>query len=335
MPAVELVWNKGIAAACDWRVPDEFPHGEPYSPHPTLAGALWSKRLPDSLIADPSAFAAVREGDLIWVRLAWLRSFVRQALPIIQSRFTLVTADSDSSVPAELGDEAHAILSSPKVLHWFTQNHDGSAPDRISPIPIGIDFHTLAQAPLWGESVSTPVQQERVLRSVRDGVPPLRERIPRVYMDFGWKPGFGFFHYRRFHPLAGARSSKLRPRVAWDLRRHPLVERQPRPLPRTEMWRRRGAYAFVLSTPGMGLDCHRTWEALALGHIVLVPPSSLDTMYESLPVRILRSWADINQENLRAWQTAYSAGPFEKLTTKYWIDEIRSRERYNRPVAGT
>ena len=31
-PAVELVWNKGIAARCDRRIPNEFPNGRDYSP---------------------------------------------------------------------------------------------------------------------------------------------------------------------------------------------------------------------------------------------------------------------------------------------------------------
>jgi len=28
---VDLVWNKGIAARCDWRIPDEFPAGLGYA----------------------------------------------------------------------------------------------------------------------------------------------------------------------------------------------------------------------------------------------------------------------------------------------------------------
>jgi hypothetical protein len=33
-----LVWNKGIAARCDRRIPDEFPDGRTYVHVPTLAG---------------------------------------------------------------------------------------------------------------------------------------------------------------------------------------------------------------------------------------------------------------------------------------------------------
>jgi hypothetical protein len=322
----ELVWNKGIAALCDRRIPDEFPDGRTYSSRPKVARERQPK-LPHDLISDPSAYADVRDGELIWVRLSWLKSFTQQVLPIVRSKFVLVTGDSDRSVPSELGNEARSIIGCRNVLHWFAQNYDGCmASERISPIPIGIDFHTLSERPFWGEGISSPAEQERVLRSIREGLPRLENRIPRVYADFAWQAGFGLFHYHRRHPLKGARLRQPRPQVARMMHKNVLVYCQPDPLPRNEMWRRRGEYAFVLSPHGWGLDCHRTWEALALGHIVLVPSSSLDHLYDGLPVGILKSWRDINSENLRKWLSLYgeSRGIHEKLTNRYWIDKMRS-----------
>jgi tRNA U38,U39,U40 pseudouridine synthase TruA len=46
---------------------------------------------------------------------------------------------------------------------------------------------------------------------------------------------------------------------------HIVIETEE--LHRSELWRRHGGFAFVISPPGHGLDCHRTWEALALGCI--------------------------------------------------------------------
>jgi len=74
----ELVWNKGIAALCDRRIPDEFPDGRNYSTVSTLAGAMPSRRLPDNLISDPTAYRGIADGELVWVRLSWLKSFVKQ-----------------------------------------------------------------------------------------------------------------------------------------------------------------------------------------------------------------------------------------------------------------
>jgi hypothetical protein len=323
---VELIWNKGLAARCDRRFPDEFADGN-YLTVPTLAGALASPKLPDDLIRGPNACSNIQDNELIWVRLSWLKSFVRQVLPLIRTKFSLVTGDSDSCAPSEVMSEARLILNCHNVVHWYTQNYDGSMPsERISPIPIGVDFHMLSEKPMWGENVASPVEQEQMLKSIRDSLPPLATRIPKVYVDFAWQQGFGLRHYRRYHPLKGTKFHEMRRQVARKVRRNELVFCQPGPMPRSEMWRERGRYAFILSPHGMGLDCHRSWEALALGHVVLVPSSSLDALYANLPVVILKSWADITPENLTKWVSRYAAatGTDEKLKSDYWISRMRA-----------
>lgn len=325
-PAVELVWNKGIAALCDHRLPDEFPRSC-YLHEPALAGALSSGRLPADLIADAASYGRVRDGELIWVRLSWLKSFVKQVLPLIQSRFVLVTGDSDSCVPSEVMAEARQILGSGKLLHWYAQNYDGSwGNDMISGIPIGIDFHMLCERPIWGESVASAWEQEQLVHSIRKGLPPAERRICKVYVDFAWQRGFSLTHYRTYHPLKGATITEHRWRTAKRVRKSDAVVCQGSPLSRSEMWRKRGEYAFVLSPHGMGLDCHRTWEALALGHIVLVPSSALDGLYSGLPVIPLNSWSEITAENLEKWLSLYgaTAGLHEKLKSYYWIDRMRA-----------
>ena len=323
--SAEMIWNKGIAALCDHRFPDEFPDGKNYSHSPTLAGALFSPKLPDDLIADARSFANISDGELVWVRLSWLKSFVKQALPVINAKIVLVTGDSDSCVPSEVGKLAKAIVESPKIIHWYTQNYDGSlAKDRISPLPIGIDFHMLSEKPMWGEQMAQAEEQEQELLSIRQSLPPLAERVPRVYVDFSWQR-FHPRHHRLYHPLKGAELREGRWRLGRKMRKNRLAVCQSGPLRRSEMWRQRGQHAFVLSPHGNGLDCHRTWEALALGHIVLVPSSSLDELYADLPVVALKSWDEITLDNLAEWMTYYphGAGTNERLTSKYWVNQMR------------
>ena len=56
--------------------------------------------------------------------------------------------------------------------------------------------------------------------------------------------------------------------------------------------------AFVVSPRGHGYDCHRTWEALALGCIPIVKHSPIDHVFDHLPVLIVREWSDVNRELL-------------------------------------
>ena len=324
---VALLSNKGIAARCDRRIPDEFPDGRNYVPVPAFAGALASRKLPDNLIADPQSYSDIRDGELIWVRVSWLKSFIKQVLPLVKAKVVLVTADSDSCVPAELGADARVLLESPKIIHWYAQNYDGSVVSgKISPVPIGIDFHTLSQGPQWGESKSSPEQQEAVLKSLAAELRPREERIQQVYLDFAWKQSWGLRDYRRYHPLIGTRFHENRRRITNKLKNRDAVFCQTGPLPRTETWRRRGEYAFVLSPHGLGLDCHRTWEALALGHIVLVPASSVDSLYTGLPVVSLQNWNEVTSGNLKKWLLQFQGnyGIQEKLKNSYWIAKMRA-----------
>jgi hypothetical protein len=78
----------------------------------------------------------------------------------------------------------------------------------------------------------------------------------------------------------------------------------------------------------MGLDCHRTWEALALGHIVLVPSSSLNSLYDGLAAVPLKNWNEITAENLQTWllQDCQNDGKVQpKLASKYWLDQMKMR----------
>src|SRR5436309_2588576 len=58
---VELLWNKGIAALCDRRIPDEFPDRRTYTPMPSFAGAMASSKLPGNLIPNPQICSDIRD----------------------------------------------------------------------------------------------------------------------------------------------------------------------------------------------------------------------------------------------------------------------------------
>jgi hypothetical protein len=309
----ELVWNKGIAARCDWRIPDEFPAGMGFGTVLDPVGHIAPPHLLSNLISDPQIYTDIKDGDLVWVRLSWIKSFLHQVLPLIKAEFILITADSDVGVPTPIMAESLQILEYPNVFHWFAQNCDGPGfMGRMSPLPIGIDFHTLSERPLWGESISSPQDQEQLLRSIRRELPLTRERIPKVYIDFAWQPAHLYRPAKRQQILA-------------KLLTNQCVVFQSRPLPRKQLWRKWGEHAFVLSPHGIGLDCHRTWEALACGNIVLVPSSPLDGLYEGLPVIPVRDWSQITPRRLDTWLDHYSGSAIgdEKLMSKYWVDKMR------------
>lgn len=295
---------------CDVRIPDEFPWGQ-YVANRIYAGKGLDARSPATLIDDPAIYSAIRDGDLVWVRFSWLKSFIEHVLPVTKAKFVLATGDSDDSVPGRIESYVREVLSHPNVIGWFAQNCTAPSMDGLlHHLPIGIDFHSASERRCWGEPITPPLEQEQRLNAIISALPPVEERIPDVYVDFAWGP-FGY----------GGRFRILR-----QISANSRVFLQRSSLSRNEMWRQRGRYAFVVSPHGNGLDCHRTWEALALGHIVLVPRSPLERMFDGLAVVSLDDWNEITPENLSCWLDRYSplTRSNDVLTSSWWVEQMRA-----------
>ena len=86
-------------------------------------------------------------------------------------------------------------------------------------------------------------------------------------------------------------------------------------------------YSFVLSPFGNGYDCHRTWEALCLGAIPIVRAKQFKHLFADLPVLNVDEWSDVTpellQETIRQFKHIYKNFNFDKLTLKYWTDQMQ------------
>ncbi|MEM1282614.1 MAG: hypothetical protein AAGG81_03590, partial [Chlamydiota bacterium] len=76
------------------------------------------------------------------------------------------------------------------------------------------------------------------------------------------------------------------------------------------------------------LDCHRTWETLLMGAIPIVRSSTLDRMYEDLPVLIIDNWEEITPQLLNKTYEEFGKNQFnlKKKFFDYWwkkIDQTR------------
>jgi hypothetical protein len=288
-----LVHSRGILASCDI--------------HPTDPSSSTS-----DLRIDVSS---IKEGSTVYICSSAIKALAA-ILDTIPHRFVLVTGDSDESVPDTVfstHQEFLRCIESDKILHWFTQNCTGSHP-KLTAIPIGLDYHTLAAGSMgWGPQ-QTPTEQEAELLQVRAAAPPLSERKPLSYATF------------HFNKQAGRRYTYDREDAIQGIPKA-LIFYEPKEIPRLESWKHQAEYAFVVSPHGNGLDCHRTWEALSLGCIPIVKKSPVDAIYEGLPVLIVGEWTDVTQELLSETLEKFkgSAPDYKQLTLDYWMEKIRSK----------
>lgn len=304
------IWDFGLITACD---SGPIPNAREY----------FSKE-DNKIHFNPNRFESIKEGDLIWLRCLEVSFFYQQILPKLQCSVVLVIANGDESFPSQCGVCIETLLEDERILHIFAQNNDyqGSS-KKISHIPIGMDFHTIAYKGRqggWGEKGS-PLQQESQLNFILKKLKPTHLRKKRVFVDFHHADTM-HGGYKRYLEHNEDRASIFKYLLSTGLIDHGKW------MKRSSLWKTKGRYAFSISPHGNGLDCHRTWEDLVLGCIVIVKTSVLDPLYEELPVVIVKDWSEITEENLDKWLKQYGDVSSnlvyrEKLTNDYWIFKMK------------
>jgi hypothetical protein len=243
-----------------------------------------------------------------------------------KGKYALILNGDDRSFPTDYGQVAENLLKDPQVTHVFAQNLVMAHP-KVSPLPIGMSYHTIATRDYWGETRATPRQQEKRLLEILGTLRPTGERILKAFVDFHHTDGMKIGTHQRWRQFGWSRKT-----VFEKLSRTGLIDSSNH-VRQSSLWTTKGKYAFSVSPPGNGLDCHRTWEDLILGCIVIVYRTDLTLvpLYEHLPVVVVSSWDEITLQNLTRWRERYGdafTNPSyrRRLTMDFWMQRILSKE---------
>ena len=252
-------------------------------------------------------------GMSIYVCSDLLKFFVNQILPHIKNTFALVSGDSDLCVPLEAlkQGETLKLLNSPYLLKWFIQNTRIQDNEKIVQLPIGLDYHTISNNPksTWkqpGEN-HLPKFQEHILAQIKEKSVPFENRNLKIYINFTTNND-------RFNQRKNA----------LDTIPQNLLVIEPNSTSRTYYWNQIIKHAFVLSPFGVGMDCHRTWEALCLGSIPIICAPHFKKLFADLPVLIVNDWSEITEELLQSTIESFKEKTFnyKKLSLAYWRNKI-------------
>lgn len=275
---------------------------------------------------DACVYQDIKKGDIVWIRGRFVSQFAQEILPHVKYPFLLVISDGDESFPSDCtGVNIEDFIANKNIIHIFAQNCDYQGKsNKVSHLPIGLDYHTVAYKDPhggWGE-IGSPQQQETQLKSILKKLKPTYLRKKRAFVDFQLSDTMHGDHKRhlQFQEDRTSIFNFLLPTGLIDYAKW---------MKRSDLWKTKGEYAFSISPHGNGLDCHRTWEDLILGCIVIVKKSPLDPLYDGLPVVIVNNWSEITKQNLEIWlekyQDAFSNPSYrERLTTQYWLNKIFS-----------
>jgi len=246
-----------------------------------------------------------KEGSIVYVKFANIQELV-QNIDVIPFKFILVTGDGDEVNPCSLLniDTFFNIVNNEKIIKWYSVNCIECLHFKFSLIPIGLNYHCDA---LWK---NMPIEfQEFALENIREKSLHFSKRIFKCYSNFH------FSFYNEFGNPRQIAINKIDPN---------LIFYEPTKVSKENTYSNQSQYSFVISPLGHGMDCHRTWEALILGCILIVQTSPLDSLYKDLPVLIMNDWSDLTEDLLKTTIKNFENKKFnyDKLTLKYWVDKI-------------
>ena len=282
--ACEFVSSRGLLKSCDIR------NSNPKS---------------SSDFLDPTVYSDIPAGSTVYVCTEAIPNFLKTYLPQAKGPIVIVSGDSDLSFELNKTD-----LESPKILHWFAQNCTIEHP-KVTPLPIGLDYHTVStQNHHWSPKM-TPRQQEKMIKDLAAIEPKYERKDHRAYGNF---------------LLNISRGNR---RAAFEQIPKELMIYEKDFVVRPVTWWKQASAAFTVSPMGNGMDCHRTWETLVLGGIPIVESSVLNRLYEGLPVLIVKSWSDITETLLKKTINEFSERKFEpeRLELKYWVQKIKAKTK--------
>ena len=205
-----------------------------------------------------------------------IRSLYEEKLRKNSKKFTLILSDGDWDITnSHTVRLTHQVLGLENLERMYVQNVDGSSVHedfrhKVKTIPIGLDIHTSRKG----------LSPKRVFELLTNNYAKI-QRKNQILIDF--KNSIS-------HPVR----QKILQEVMGNSNFFVLESR----VSQEELWALYRTYLAVLSPPGGGTDCHRTWEAIALGAVPVVLSGPLSELNRIAGGYIVNGIDDLNDENI-------------------------------------
>ena len=232
----------------------------------------------------------------------------------ISINYILITGDSDLSCPIHLVNSHSSLLNQifarkTRIIHWFAMNCDlgnnkqWKQSNIFTCIPQGISQ--------WSD--------QRYFMQLVSGKDDSIHNTDLKTNNYWVYTSFGVLHAPKYRqPLFELSCSGRLKNISKCFYQKSI-----------DLWTHYisvGRSKFVFSPPGMGMDCYRTWEALYLGSIPIVINSSLDAIFEQLPVLIVDDYQMITFDFLKTVYENMTKDTYDyrRLYKGYWQRKINA-----------
>jgi len=234
----------------------------------------------------------VEKNDVVFVRSDFLNIFFKDKHPHIKNKYILISHNDDTNI-----DASYANFIDEKIIHWFAQNLLFIDP-KATPIPIGLQnfrYHHIGKLNYF--------DQKNILKD------------KEVSIKYGFSMSSSTDRISAEKNLSGSNlAKKIEAKDQDDY---------------IEMVKK--SY-YIASPAGRGVDCHRTWEAIYLKSIPIIPRNPMSEYFKdiSLPVFLIDSWNEINnltKELLeKEYANIYKNDHFPQIFMDYWQKEIMMKK---------
>ena len=266
-----------------------------------------------------------KKNPVIMVKTDLLPNYI-DTLNGLNKPFTLVTTSNDDHCPPylefpadetkypQLKEKTDLLLQSPNLLMWYAKN-PCIVHDKLKPYPIGPKWQWKTTR-FYGENKFEHLQ---IYKSF--GTDP-----EKMFRDQTLKKDLLFLNFSQTtnNPLYTPHKN-CRHQAKQHMLNNGFKWTENRPL--KDYMQLMKTYKFALAPPGRGIDTHRCWEALMVGTIPIVLSSSINELYEDLPVVVIEDWSIITEEFLHKKydEILKSTYDFQKVYCDYWIRKITER----------
>lgn len=269
---------------------------------------------------DKNKFNNLKDFDKVFLTTNMFKKFIKEVN--IDKKIIIILGCSVTGFPREFSQKdkinyLNIIESNNNIISLYTQNYDLKQKhskikpihSKIKPIPLGIDYHYLSNKLL-------PIKQEEQLISIYNNSLPFENRLDLCY---------SFFQFQMFdrHNRDRHKAKEVLDKINFNIYQENKIERE-------ETWKNMVKYKWIISPHGNGLDCHRTYEAIALGCIPVVKSSTLDIMYKDMPIIILNDWNEISLELLKSKTEEALKKSKQTITLNYWINKDKIYSFYKK-----
>lgn len=267
---------------------------------PFLSGDTFRKLCEHIVESDESfnklknSVSSLHEKTIIFVQSNYLLKFQDEILPLIKTRFILISHNSDRNIDSRF----LPIASSPFLQKWFAQNCTDEileASPKVVPLPIGLEnqhFHNAGDVKSF----------KKLLRLIKYGKISKKQKI-LVALNLSTNPDGRFECYRAF----------------W---KKPVTLEMMSFISSNSYRKIAAECMFIASPAGNGLDCHRTWEAMYLGAVPLVEDNKMNRAFSELglPMICVKDWNEFAAKNEEELSEIYKVTIEKSDNSALWLD---------------